>query len=326
MAITIEPHDDNFFLFDGLMRPRVYTPVYSGDEIRFVSIYSVEKTLRSVEINNLDVNGQTIDDFASDTAFLNAVQEIVFRKGGGNGVGLQGSVNTFNDLPSASDQNDEYWRVKEGSGGIVIAGYRIGGNDPGIYYSNGTTWSIRRDFDATDIRIDPGQYQIITSNANNLHLALKELTSAVALNVGNRPTGIPVPWPAPISSMPAGYLHCNGQSVSRTTYSSLFAVLGTSHGSVDANSFNVPDYRDMFLRGASDTRAVNTYQADEIKEHNHDLNYPNENDENQGYPLNGFNGVWASDRAAASGSGPMELTGGSETRPKNKSVHWIIKT
>lgn len=244
---------------------------------------------------------------------------------GNPSTGLQGSVTTFNDLPQPpSEYMGKYYRVVEGSGGLVIAGYRIGGNDPGVYYSNGTTWSVRRDLDATDIIIDNNQYTIITS-ATNLRDGLKELDLAVVANVGN-PTGTTIAWTGSSSSIPAGYLHCNGQSVSRTTYSALFTHLGTVFGSVDANTFNVPDYRDMFLRGASDTRAVNTYQADEIKEHNHDLNYPDENDENQGYPLNGFNGVWATDRAAASGSGPMELTGGSETRPKNKSVHFIIKT
>jgi microcystin-dependent protein len=49
---------------------------------------------------------------------------------------------------------------------------------------------------------------------------------------------------------PEGYLLCQGQAVSRTTYSALFSVLGTSHGQGDGSTtFNLPDYRGTFLRG-----------------------------------------------------------------------------
>lgn len=56
--------------------------------------------------------------------------------------------------------------------------------------------------------------------------------------------------PIPEAQTPAGYLFCNGQAVSRTTYSALFNVLGTNFGAGDGSTtFNVPDYRDCFLRG-----------------------------------------------------------------------------
>ena len=51
------------------------------------------------------------------------------------------------------------------------------------------------------------------------------------------------------TTIPLGYLACEGASVSRTTYADLFAVIGTTYGNVDANTFNVPDYRGEFLRG-----------------------------------------------------------------------------
>ena len=46
----------------------------------------------------------------------------------------------------------------------------------------------------------------------------------------------------------SGYLLCNGASVSTSTYSQLFAVIGYSYGG-SGTSFNVPDFRGMFLRG-----------------------------------------------------------------------------
>lgn len=53
------------------------------------------------------------------------------------------------------------------------------------------------------------------------------------------------------STAPEGWLLCQGQAISRTTYKDLFAVIGTKFGSGDGNTtFNVPDLRGEFLRGA----------------------------------------------------------------------------
>lgn len=46
----------------------------------------------------------------------------------------------------------------------------------------------------------------------------------------------------------AGYLLCNGASYSTATYPQLFGIIGYSYGGSGA-SFNVPDFRGMFLRG-----------------------------------------------------------------------------
>lgn len=59
------------------------------------------------------------------------------------------------------------------------------------------------------------------------------------------------------SSAPEGYLLCQGQAVSRTTYASLYDVLGTSYGQGDGvTTFNLPDYRGTFLRGRVDISTV----------------------------------------------------------------------
>ena len=56
------------------------------------------------------------------------------------------------------------------------------------------------------------------------------------------------------------WLLCNGQAVSRTTYSELFALIGTNFGSGNGSTtFNVPDYRGKFLRGLGGNSAANIY-------------------------------------------------------------------
>lgn len=102
-------------------------------------------------------------------------------------------------------------------------------------------------------------------------------------------TGSIIPWPT-AASTPAGYLDCDGSAVSRTTYSELFDVIGTEYGSGDGSTtFNLPDYRGVFLRGFDDGAgndpdaasrtdrgdgttgdAVGTAQGHAIDEHSHD--------------------------------------------------------
>lgn len=59
------------------------------------------------------------------------------------------------------------------------------------------------------------------------------------------------------SSAPSGYLLCNGAAVSRTTYASLFSVIGTTYGSGNGSTtFNLPDLTDRFIQGNSTAGTV----------------------------------------------------------------------
>ena len=66
-------------------------------------------------------------------------------------------------------------------------------------------------------------------------------------------TGIVVPWGS--ASIPSGFLECNGQAVSRSTYAALFAVIGTTYGVGDGSTtFNVPDLTDRTVVNKSNTK------------------------------------------------------------------------
>jgi microcystin-dependent protein len=61
------------------------------------------------------------------------------------------------------------------------------------------------------------------------------------------------------ATAPSGYLLCDGTAVSRSTYSSLFAVLSTTFGTGDGTTtFNLPDFRDRMPIGAGTTYAANS--------------------------------------------------------------------
>jgi len=69
------------------------------------------------------------------------------------------------------------------------------------------------------------------------------------------PTATIVPWSS--ASVPTGFLECNGQTVSRSTYSALFAVIGTTYGAGDGSStFLVPDLQDNVAVGKSNNKAL----------------------------------------------------------------------
>ena len=68
-------------------------------------------------------------------------------------------------------------------------------------------------------------------------------------------TGIIVPWSS--ASVPSGFLECDGSNVSRSTYSALFAVVGTTYGAGDGSTtFGLPDLQNNIPVGSSNTKAV----------------------------------------------------------------------
>ena len=90
------------------------------------------------------------------------------------------------------------------------------------------------------------------------------------------------------STAPLGYLLCDGSAVSRTTYASLFNVIGTTYGTGNGSStFNVPDLRSRTIvgvgQGASLTNRTlasrggiesKTLSISEIPSHGHTINDP----------------------------------------------------
>lgn len=85
------------------------------------------------------------------------------------------------------------------------------------------------------------------------------------------------------SSAPSGFLSCDGSAVSRTTYADLYSAIGVAWGAGDGSTtFNVPDLRGAFTRGAgshgSETMAdgsafagpaVGSFEDDQMQGHWH---------------------------------------------------------
>lgn len=60
------------------------------------------------------------------------------------------------------------------------------------------------------------------------------------------PTGTIIMYPS--ATPPSGWLICNGQAVSRSTYALLYSYIGTTYGSGNGSTtFNLPDIRDRMV-------------------------------------------------------------------------------
>ncbi len=76
--------------------------------------------------------------------------------------------------------------------------------------------------------------------------------TGAASGPGTAPIGSSVLWWS--DTLPSGFGtwgFCNGQSLDRTTFAALFAILGTTYGAVDGSHFNVPDLRERTPVGKS---------------------------------------------------------------------------
>ena len=165
------------------------------------------------------------------------------------------------------------------------------------------------------------------------------------------------------SSAPAGWLKCNGAAISRSTYSALFAVVGSTYGPGNGTStFNLPDLRGEFVRGWDDargidaTRAIGTAQGESYLSHAHSISDPGHTHgaadagHAHSYTTSNTNNQAAAGGSAAqsnsgtfgtaTGTGYASITvygagtginatnaaGGTETRPRNVALLYCIKT
>jgi microcystin-dependent protein len=90
---------------------------------------------------------------------------------------------------------------------------------------------------------------------SNYEATKYDFSGANLTGIEGIPTATIVPWTS--SSIPSGFLECNGAAVSRSTYSALFAIVGTTYGAGDgASTFNVPNLADNVAVSKSPNKAL----------------------------------------------------------------------
>ncbi len=203
-----------------------------------------------------------------------------------------------------------------------------------------------------------------TLSADDLNANFQALRAAVDQAI---PPGVVIAYAGPIDhnpnepgltasahTPPAGWLWCNGAAVSRADYKSLYAAVGIAHGGGDGvATFNLPDYRGLFLRGVDSGvgrdpnaaertapqagvkavlggpgnagDAVGSVQESAFAKHTHDLSNGRESADGCNFGAFLFTAtIYAKEGGTCGGKG-TEPAGGAETRPLNTSVNYLIK-
>jgi microcystin-dependent protein len=122
-----------------------------------------------------------------------------------------------------------------------------------------------------------------------------------------------------------GWLYCDGREVDRTTYATLFAAIGTTHGAGNGTTtFNLPDGRGRSLIGSGTGDGLSVFRdinspyvgeethvqtVAELVPHTHTWSGPEARNEERG---DGANNVWKNtldDVTGSTGGGaPMNIT------------------
>jgi len=135
-----------------------------------------------------------------------------------------------------------------------------------------------------------------------------------------------------------GWMSADGQSLVRKDYPALFKLIGTTWGSTDPATFNIPDFRGFFLRGWDhgalrdpDTKSrkgkqatgdgdhVGTVQPGAFSKHTHGKGLIQ-------FAVDGGSGRFCQ-QVAGNGLGPVDdasVAGGEESRPLNVYVHYVF--
>jgi microcystin-dependent protein len=230
--------------------------------------------------------------------------------GSAAGSAILGDAPAFTNLSSAFGLTNEFL-------GITIA------LSNGIPVSNPLEIQPRQQLLSVPFAVQAQQALVAISLVSNLASALCPSGSIMAYMGTNAPLG---------------WFICDGTPVSRVQYATLFSVIGTSSGTGDgATTFNLPDLRGMFLRGMNGGRsdgfadpdvaqrlpfaggnpgnAVGSVQMDIFASHTHTFV-----DASLAGDVLGSGNTKGYNFAAQTGA-----TGGTETRPKNIYVNYIIK-
>ena len=182
--------------------------------------------------------------------------------------------------------------------------------------------SIRNLFSSYFVSLTGGSMTgALTLNANPsdaLGAATKQYVDAAATSATL--SGAIVMWGG--SSVPTGWLECNGQSTASAP--NLVPIYGT----------NVPDLRGEFVRGWSNGRSgvdtgrpLRSAQGQDVQPHTHTP------PSGYQYVTTPFTGDGEIDGSGSTGSGerdasavPSAVNAGTETRPRNVALMFIVKT
>jgi len=155
----------------------------------------------------------------------------------------------------------------------------------------------------------------------------KDQITAMIAQASALPVGAMIGFP--VDKVAPGFLELDGSVKSAAAYPDLATFLGGvfNKGDEGAGNFRLPESRGEFLRGwdhgrgIDAGRAIGSYQADELKSHDHTVTNTGTGGNDQTLWLYGDPGALPITNPGVK----TNATGGTETRPRNLAVMWCIK-
>ena len=251
---------------DGTVKWTVRTHIKSvnntvADASGNVSINTVPNATKATQ----DAKGQQIDTtYIKGVTGSNATLTVT------KGNGTTSSV-TINNVAHATSADNATKATQDSSGQQINTTYIKGvtGSNATLTVTkgNGTTSSVtinnvahatsadnatKATQDSTGQTINTTYVKGVTASNSNLIVTKGNGTTSTVTII---PPGTIFPFAG--NTIPAGYLACNGAAISRTTYSTLYNVIGTTYGAGNGSStFNVPAIEDNRFLEFSSTRGT----------------------------------------------------------------------
>ena len=165
------------------------------------------------------------------------------------------------DTPATLDQTLKGIAQGAGTNGDAIAGgVLVQGLDNTTSYTTGQLYYLSDTAGAISATAGTNAYPIGVGDANNKLVLFQGVPTEPTIKQKeflSATTGMISLFAGSVA--PAGFLMCDGQAVSRTTYADLFTVLSTNYGAGDGTTtFNVPDLQGSFPIGVG-SRTLHTY-------------------------------------------------------------------
>jgi hypothetical protein len=209
----------------------------------------------------------------------------------GSVTGVQGLSNTVNRSASATVLPSEY-AIVSASGTYTLPATPPAGILPVIFeVASGQTATLAQTDGSTittSVLAGPGVWQALFDGING-GFGTWRVNIWASPSTGTVPIGSGMPWFLP-GSFPTGFFEANGQPISRSIYSVLFGLWGTTYGAGDGvTTFNIPNIQNRYLVGFGDggggtapsvgaTGGSRSIVTANVPAHTHAINFNSGND------------------------------------------------